>query len=456
MRNFNFKKLSLSLIGLLGLSLTLGLGTAQAQGSGGSSGADDAKAGAAVAGVVVEVIGGLSGWVNDQSDDCAAAALAAAWGNDCTLEQEECSETGWANAFCTETADNSCAYSSAYGRAYESVVGSWGGCEVEPWAATFTRALHGCKDKHYGKAWGKASVDGSAKASTRSTPGAKPGQNHAGPTNPQWPDGTVLAAISVDMVSVEIPKLNKSDNSWSFFVEIDGTEIFRADASVNGRGVPTVTGDIPASEFAVTYDASRKVYTLSLSGFETRIPIMQLAMPAPGLSDSGPDAANTEAEISVHAESEVEVNDDADQESVCVGDIIDIETQDRIDGFDSFGNYNETGEGTLEEGYRHMAREIANGNTSQTLLLGSSFPNPARINAAIPFAVGTSQEVSLKVYDVAGRLTRTLAQGYHAAGQHQVSWNATNNNGQRVSPGIYYYVLQSGKERTSKKLVVTP
>ncbi|NNF06618.1 MAG: T9SS type A sorting domain-containing protein [Candidatus Eisenbacteria bacterium] len=415
----------------------------------------EVAAGAAVAGVVIKVISGLSSWVNDQSDDCAVAALAASWGNDCTLEQEECSETGWANAFCTETADNSCAYSSAYGRAYESVVGSWGGCDVEPWAATFTRALHGCKDKHFGKAWGKASVDGSAKASTRSTPGAKPGQNNAGPVNPQWPDGTVLAVITVDSMDIEIPKQNQSDNTWSFFVEIDGTEIFSANASVNGRGVPTITGDIPASDYSVTYDPSTKMYTMSLSGFVTEIPIAQLAMPAPGLSDSGPAAANTEVEISVHAESEVEVNDDDNQDSVCTGDIIDIDTQDRIDGFDSFGNYNETGEGTLEEGYRHMVRDIAAGLNTRTMLLGLSYPNPAKLNASIPFAVGATQDITLEIYDVTGRKVMTLAEASFEPGQYNINWNGQNSSGQRVSPGVYYYVLQSRSDRQSKKIVLT-
>lgn len=458
MRTPNFQKLSLSLIGLLGLSLTLGLGSAQAQGSGGSSGADDAKTGAAVAGVVVEVIGGLSSWINNQSDDCAAAGLGAAWGSDCNLEQEECTETGWANAYCSALGENACGRGRGSGRAYESVVGSWGGCTVSPYAFALAKGLHGCKDKHNAKGWGKASVDGSARASTRSTPGAgKPGQQNAGPIDPMWPDGTVLAAITVDTVEVEIPKLNVSDNSWNFFVKIDGVEIFSANATINGRGAASITGDIPASDFNVSYDPSRKTYTMALYGFETRIPIAQLSMPAPGMSDYGATDDNTSVDIAVSAESELEVTADADQDAVCTGgDVVVVDEYDTIDGFDSFGNYNETGEGTLEEGYRHMAREIANGNTSRTLLLGSSFPNPARISAAIPFAVGTSQEVSLKVYDVAGRLTRTLAQGYHAAGQHQVSWNATNNNGQRVSPGIYYYVLQSGKERTSKKLVVTP
>lgn len=419
----------------------------------------EVAAGAAVAGVVIKVIGGLSSWVNDQSDDCAVAGLGAAWGNDCNLEQEECSETGWANAYCSAKADNACAYGRGSGRAYESLVGSWGGCTVSPYAFTYTKGLHGCKDKHYGKAWGKASVDGSSRASTRSTPTGKPGQNEAGPLDPAWPDGTVLAVISVDTVEVVIPKLNKSENSWDFFVDIDGSRIFSANASINGRGVPSIAGDIPASDFSVNYDPTTKSYTMAMYGFSTEIPIAYLDMPAPGLGDRGATAAadtNTEIEISVHAESEVSADSDADQDAVCTGgDVVVIDDYDTIDGFDSFGDLNETGEGSFEEGYRQMVRDIAAGLNTRTMLLGLSYPNPAKLNASIPFAVGATQDITLEIYDVTGRKVMTLAEASFEPGQYNINWNGQNSAGQRVSPGVYYYVLQSRSDRQSKKIVLT-
>jgi hypothetical protein len=61
----------------------------------------------------------------------------------------------------------------------------------------------------------------------------------------------------------------------------------------------------------------------------------------------------------------------------------------------------------------------------------------------------------LKVYDVAGRLVRGLANENMTAGfGKQVVWNGLDNAGKRVSSGVYFYRLVSADFTATKKMVV--
>jgi flagellar hook assembly protein FlgD len=62
--------------------------------------------------------------------------------------------------------------------------------------------------------------------------------------------------------------------------------------------------------------------------------------------------------------------------------------------------------------------------------------------------------VSLEVFDVAGRLVRTLVHRELPAGSHDVFWNASADTGGRVSAGVYLYRLRAGGFTASQRLVV--
>jgi len=76
---------------------------------------------------------------------------------------------------------------------------------------------------------------------------------------------------------------------------------------------------------------------------------------------------------------------------------------------------------------------------SHRLLPG--YPNPFNPLVSIPFELADSQGdviVKLDILDVRGRLVRTLVNESHAGGQrHQITWDGTNNAGQRVPSGTY-------------------
>ncbi len=81
-------------------------------------------------------------------------------------------------------------------------------------------------------------------------------------------------------------------------------------------------------------------------------------------------------------------------------------------------------------------------------------PNPFSIDATIRLSIPHSRPAAdLHVYDYAGRLVATLRSGPIAAGETSVVWSGRNNSGERVSPGVYFAVLETEHERASLKVI---
>jgi hypothetical protein len=96
------------------------------------------------------------------------------------------------------------------------------------------------------------------------------------------------------------------------------------------------------------------------------------------------------------------------------------------------------------------------GNRGSIVYLGKGYPNPFVTSARIAFALKGegSVPVDLKVFDVTGRVVRTLVNRELEPGQHSVSWNGLTDRGQRVSSGVYFYELRTPVDVATGKLVV--
>jgi hypothetical protein len=86
--------------------------------------------------------------------------------------------------------------------------------------------------------------------------------------------------------------------------------------------------------------------------------------------------------------------------------------------------------------------------------LGTASPNPASGPSEIRFQVPRESQVTLRVYDVIGRLVRTLAEGVVPAGAHTASWDGRDESGSRVAAGVYLYRLDSPGVDVSRKMTV--
>lgn len=79
--------------------------------------------------------------------------------------------------------------------------------------------------------------------------------------------------------------------------------------------------------------------------------------------------------------------------------------------------------------------------------LEQNYPNPFNPSTGISFSLPEASVISLKVYDAAGELKATLAEGAYSAGKHFV-----NFNGEKLASGIYFYTLRTEKNTISKKM----
>jgi hypothetical protein len=94
--------------------------------------------------------------------------------------------------------------------------------------------------------------------------------------------------------------------------------------------------------------------------------------------------------------------------------------------------------------YRFFGRrilDVPDGASPGMRALGRPHPNPFAARTVIPFSLDAPGHVELKIYDVAGRLVRGLAQGEFPAGPHRVVWDGRDAAGKTLRSGTYFYRL---------------
>jgi uncharacterized protein (DUF362 family) len=83
-----------------------------------------------------------------------------------------------------------------------------------------------------------------------------------------------------------------------------------------------------------------------------------------------------------------------------------------------------------------------------------SYPNPAREYTNISFELSKSRNTTVKIYDLNGRMVKSMCNEKLSAGMHEFTWNLDNDNGNRVGKGVYFCHIVSGKKNYSIKLIV--
>ena len=86
--------------------------------------------------------------------------------------------------------------------------------------------------------------------------------------------------------------------------------------------------------------------------------------------------------------------------------------------------------------------------------LHSPHPNPSRTGATFRFDLPRPDRVSLRIYDVSGRLVATLADGMVAAGFRSAAWNGRDDSGRSVASGIYFGKLVTTERTFERKIVL--
>ncbi len=87
--------------------------------------------------------------------------------------------------------------------------------------------------------------------------------------------------------------------------------------------------------------------------------------------------------------------------------------------------------------------------------LSTNYPNPFNPSTSFSITLPIDKAVSVRVYDVTGRVVKTIASGRHyAAGTYEFTWDGTNEAGAHVASGTYLYALEYGNFRQSKTMVL--
>jgi hypothetical protein len=238
--------------------------------------------------IVVKTISGLSSWIDEHSDDCAASTLAAAWGSDCNLSQEECTETGRTSAECTTVRSNACGIGVGHAFSAKSIFGAWAGRTIKVEAAAVPMPWHTPPDRHGAKGWSRSSVNGSSRARTEETPPsllpptvslASAGSRTASSSNllDTWPDGTVLVSVEIDTLTISTLMSDSRSSTFNAELEVDGQPVWSTSASLDGFGNLSAQGNIPANAFTLTPNGANGTWDAQLLNYVFEFPVDTLA-----------------------------------------------------------------------------------------------------------------------------------------------------------------------------------
>ena len=107
---------------------------------------------------------------------------------------------------------------------------------------------------------------------------------------------------------------------------------------------------------------------------------------------------------------------------------------------------------------QHLGVDLLDVRPSSTRLR-PNYPNPFNPETWIPFQLAVSGEIQLTIYNVEGQVVRQLNLGFHQPGYYRqmdraAYWDGKDDLGQSVSSGLYFYQLQVGEVRDTRKMVI--
>jgi hypothetical protein len=93
-------------------------------------------------------------------------------------------------------------------------------------------------------------------------------------------------------------------------------------------------------------------------------------------------------------------------------------------------------------------------NLPTTNILYDNYPNPFNPVTTISYFFKENLTAKLIIYNVLGQKVRTLVDAPQSARKHLIQWDACNDNGQRVSSGVYFYRISAGYFSQTKRMIL--
>ena len=82
------------------------------------------------------------------------------------------------------------------------------------------------------------------------------------------------------------------------------------------------------------------------------------------------------------------------------------------------------------------------------------FPNPFNPVTNLGYFLSRDEIVDVSIYDVSGNFVSNIYKGMQSAGYNSVLWDATNYQRQKVSSGVYFFIIDVGNLKQSKKIML--
>jgi hypothetical protein len=86
--------------------------------------------------------------------------------------------------------------------------------------------------------------------------------------------------------------------------------------------------------------------------------------------------------------------------------------------------------------------------------VGPSQPNPFNPSTTLTYSLPSQTEVSVTVYDAAGRVVRELSRKIETAGEHAISWDGRDSAGATMSSGVYHIRVEAAGQAGTQKIVL--
>ena len=84
----------------------------------------------------------------------------------------------------------------------------------------------------------------------------------------------------------------------------------------------------------------------------------------------------------------------------------------------------------------------------------SNYPNPFNIKTNINFYLTTDTFLSIVIHDIMGKNIKRILSGNQMAGQNSIQWDGTNNKGDTVSAGVYFFSIEAEGHLETKKMIL--
>jgi hypothetical protein len=97
--------------------------------------------------------------------------------------------------------------------------------------------------------------------------------------------------------------------------------------------------------------------------------------------------------------------------------------------------------------------DIDNENIPESFAVFSAYPNPFNPATTISYLIPTDGFVDVTIFDMMGREIKNLVSSKQANGYKSIRWDATNNQNQTVTAGVYIYKIEYGDFVANRKMI---